>query len=234
MLGILNVEEVVILLGTHIEHQQIDVVVVDGVQQFAGVDLHLAVGQPHPFGVEEPTPAGIGVGLAQHDQQARPKDECPSRAITPARFVGQVTAAHYPLQLLRPPEHEQGHQDDEQNNHACGQAQPIHNGVAPQITGVPKVLIQPDCLAKHEDAEQHPADEENPVYFEGSGRNQRRAGAKATQNKPHTHHQPADNARPKIGGVHPNEVVIQQTDAGGQENQHHCRHNRPKHHLQNG
>ena len=135
------------------------------------------------------------------------------------------------LQFLCAPEHEQGHEHHQQHDHARGQPQPIGNGEASQVGTVPELLKAADGFAKEENAKQRAQGEEDTVQFERGGGNQRCAGAEAANDEAKAHDQAADNAGPEVGGVDPDQVVVQPAKASRQEDKDHSHDNGGEHDL---
>ena len=235
MARLVDVEQVVFSLAAHIQQHQVQAVVGHAVQQLAGMDLHLTRVQHGLLDSLLARPllsrgrlADEDHGQCSHHQQRR-------AGIAGLRLFGQVALAKDVLQLLAAPEHEQRHQHHQQHHHAVGQVQPIHQREAAHVPGgLPPAVVQADGFAEHEDAEEPAQHEEQPVQLAGHHPHQRGAGAEAADDEADAHDQPAQDARPQVGGVDPHLVVVQQPQANRKEDQYHRHHNGGEHHLEHG
>lgn len=83
---------------------------------------------------------------------------------------------------------------------------------------MPEVFVIADGFAEEEDAEESAEGEEDAIEFEDGGGDEGGAGAEAADDEANTHDETADDAGPKVGGVDPDEVVVEEAEAGGAEN----------------
>ena len=104
----------------------------------------------------------------------------------------------------------------------------------PQVRTVKKPFKRPDALPKGPDAEQAAQDKENAVQFEGGSRHHGSARTEAADNEADAHDEAAEDFGIKIGRIHPDPVIIEDTQAGGQKYQNAGHDNAGKHHLEHG
>lgn len=90
--GVADVELVEISFGTDIEHDDLEGGVVEVVEEFAGMDLDLALVEAGLFGGGDLGPAVGGGGLADEGDDGGAGNEDGGGGVAPTGFGGEVTA----------------------------------------------------------------------------------------------------------------------------------------------